>query len=1508
MQKETIEGFRLSPQQRHLWELQQNKRQQTYRVRGEILITGNLDREILKKALQNVVNRHEILRTSFHCLPGMTLPLQAIASSCEVPISEYNLSGLSPEEQEAKIAALFQQLSLLPFDFERGSLWHISLATLAQDKHLLLANFSALIADSVTLKNFTRELSLSYSACACREEQADEPMQYADIAEWQNELLESEETAIGQEYWRKLNIKSWDLLTLPWENNNSEAEFQPLVERVEIRGDLLNSLEAIAPKHKSDISAFLLTCWQILIWRLTREPNPIIGVAIDGRKYEELEHSLGLLCKYLPLQCPVQDELTFSQVRQQVELNLNEMYNWQEYFSWEESLENEKSSSFWPVCFEFQEEPKNYDNSDVSFSLVRQDACLQPFKLKLSCLRLCNSLSAEFHYDSALFAAADIKRLSEHFQAILESTVKNPEVAISQVDILSDRDRLQLLIDFNQTQKDYPKNKCVHQLFEEQAERNPDNIAVVFESEQITYRELNDRANQLAHHLQNLGVQPQVVVGICLDRSLETIVGMLGILKAGAAYLPIDPATPADRKALMLEDARVQVLITQQRLAESLPKTQVNIVCIDTDIPAVSASYTPRASSDNLAYVIYTSGSTGTPKGVAIEHGQLLNYLHSIQEKLNLPSGASFATVSTFAADLGNTAIFPALCSGGCLHIVSQERATDPEALGEYFRRHSIDCLKIVPSHLAALLTSSEAESILPRKRLILGGEAASWELIEEIRKINPDCLIFNHYGPTEATVGVLTYQVYGEELKGISETVPLGRPIANTQIYLLDSHLQPVPVGVPGELHIGGSSLARGYLNRPELTAEKFIPNPFGAPEAHLYKTGDLARYLPDGNIEFIGRIDSQVKIRGFRIELGEIEAALGQHPDIAQAVVVAREDVPGEKRLVAYFVSNQKQAPNSSEIRRFLATKLPEYMVPWAFVTLKSLPLTLNGKVDRRSLPEPDSARAKLEGTFAEPRTPAEETIAQIWGQLLEVEKVGIYDNFFELGGDSISSIRIVAKINQAGLRVTPKQLFECPTVAELAAVAGTIETTEKLLPILPIQQEFLEEKISGKCQSFLFKTDSAIAPELWQQAVQKLLDRHDILRLQFLHTESGWQQMYGSLEEIQTEPFSYIDLSALPVSEREITLERTAAELKESLNPCEGILWRVALFNQGNDRPNSLLLTIHQLVADSISWQILLEELSAAIAQLSQGQSVELPPATATFKRWSEFLQEYAKSPQIQQERDYWLAARQEVSKLPVDSPSNDRANAVLVLLDVEETRTLLQKVPAAYGTQTSEVLLTALVQTFNQWTKADSLQVDLEASGREIFAKDIDLSRTIGCFAAIFPVQLILKGISGPGEALKAIKEQVRGVPNRGAGFGVLRYLGDGAEVAAHLQALDRSQIRFNYREQFDPIVPESFAFELVESASSSLLGNRRYPIEIDGGVRENRLQLEWRYSEAAYRRTTIEKLANDFVDNLRSLAAHCQSVEAGTYTPSDFPKANLSQKDLDRFLAKINQRR
>ena len=1074
MQKQTIEGFRLSPQQQHLWSLQQNNCNQPYRVRGAILITGKLDKELLKTAVQNVVNRHEILHTNFPCLPGMILPLQVIVNPGEISLAEHNLSSLPPQEQTAKIETFFEELNRLPFDLERGTLWHICLLTLAPDKHLLLTNFSALIADSYTLTNFTRELSVFYST-EQKENLLDEPMQYADIAEWQNELLESEQATLGKEYWRKLNLEALDLLTLPWEKKNPKGEFQPQVETVKIQGNLLDNLEVITQKYQSEISTFLLTCWQILMARLTKQQNVMMGVAIDGRKYQELEQSLGLLCKYLPLNLNLENEINFSQAWQLVDTNLNEMHNWQEYFSWEEILQKDKKTSFFPVSFECQKEPANYSNSGVSFSLVQQNCCLEPFKIKLSCLRQDNSLIAEFHYDSALFESEDIKRLSESFQAVLESAVNNTECAISHLEILSDSARRQILIDFNQTQKNYPKNKCVHQLFEEQAERNPDSIAVVFENQKITYRQLNERANQLAYYLQNLGVESEIIVGICLERSLEMIVAMLAILKAGGAYLPIEPTTPKERKAVMLEDAQAKVLLTQKRLMETLPKTQANVVCIDSEIPTFSDSYTAHISAENLAYIIYTSGSTGTPKAVAIEHRQLLNYLYGIQEKLNLPAGASFATVSTFAADLGNTAIFPALCFGGSLHIISQERATNAEALAEYFRRNSIDVLKIVPSHLSALLNSPQAQFILPQKRLILGGEPVEWNLIEKIRDLSPNCLLFNHYGPTETTVGVLTYAINFDKIKADYETVPLGLPIANTQIYILDSNLQPVPIGMAGELHIGGDNLARGYLNRPETTAEKFITNVFDTqPEKRLYKTGDLARYLPDGNIEFIGRIDNQVKIRGFRIELAEIEQAIRQHPDIAEAVVVVRkEENADQKRLVAYLVPHQKQTPTHSELRNFLKAKLPDYMMPSAFVNLKTLPLTSNGKIDRQSLPAPDETPPELTQNFVAPRTNAEQLLATIWTEVLKIEKVGIFDNFFELGGHSLLATQVISRIRQTfEVELSLQSLFESPTVADLA-VAITQKQAEKvdsemLAQMLAEMEQMSEEQIKQIIQN--------------------------------------------------------------------------------------------------------------------------------------------------------------------------------------------------------------------------------------------------------------------------------------------------------------------------------------------------------------------------------------------------------------------------------------------------------
>lgn len=611
---------------------------------------------------------------------------------------------------------------------------------------------------------------------------------------------------------------------------------------------------------------------------------------------------------------------------------------------------------------------------------------------------------------------------------------------------------------------------CVQAMFEKQAECAPTRVAVVFEEQQVTYGELNARANQLAHHLLQLGVGAEVAVGLCLDRSVELIVGVLGILKAGAAYVPLDASQPPARRRMILEAAGARVLVSSSELAKDLHASVKNMVCLDAEAELLAQASTDNVSSavaaENLVYVIFTSGSTGRPKGVAVEHRQLVNYIDAIWEELALPAGSSFASVSTIAADLGNTAVFPALCKGGTLHLIAEERTTDPEGLAAYCQRHPIDCLKIVPTHLSALLAASEAADLLPRRRLVLGGEACPWNLVEKIATLAPACVVLNHYGPTEATVGAITNHVRAEDGERISETVPLGRPLANMQAYILDQQLRPVRRGVPGELYVGGAGLARGYINHADSTAEKFIPSPFSNAGERLYKTGDRARYLGDGRIEFLGRVDHQLKIRGYRIEPGEIEAVVRQHPSVRETVIQAREDEPGDMRLVAYVVPNldagleliatpqrlsQIAGSLVLDLRRLLDEKLPRYMMPSAFVLLNALPLTPNGKLDRNSLPQPARLDTELESDVP-PQTSTEEILASIWARVLKLKQVGVNNDFFQLGGHSLMAVRLFAEIEKMfGIRLPLATLFEAPTISQLAKILeGDCPSGSSLVPI--------------------------------------------------------------------------------------------------------------------------------------------------------------------------------------------------------------------------------------------------------------------------------------------------------------------------------------------------------------------------------------------------------------------------------------------------------------------------
>ena len=1498
----------LSFAQEGLWFLSQLEPNNSfYNEALALRLHGSLNIVALEKSLNKIIQRHETLRTNFAMVEGQ--PVQVIAQNLTLSVQVLDLDELPDREREMAWELKAMEQVQQPFDLTRSPLIQACVLKLTQTEHVLLLTIHHIVYDGLSEDLLVRELATFYTAY-CNDlplELPSPPIQYADFAVWQRQSLQGELLKSQLAYWKQQLSGVPALLELPTDRVRRITQtFRGASYQQVLSHELTEALMILSQRQKVTLFMTLLAVLKTLLYRYTRQSDICVGTPYASRDYPEIEQLIGLFVNTLVLRTDLSGNPSFEELLLRVREVALAAYAHADlpFEKLVEQLQPARSLSYRPLCqvrLALYSPMPQIDMEGLTVSRVAVETTTAKFDLSLYFSNIASGLIGQWEYNTDLFDATTIARMARHFQTLLEGIAANPQTRVSELPLLTEQERHQILVEWNNTFAAFP-TVCVHQLFEEQVERSPDAIAVVFEGEQLTYRELNQRANQLAHHLQHQGVGSEVLVGICVDRSLEMVVGLLGILKAGGAYLPLDPALPQENLAFRLQDAQVPILLTQKGLLKREDAQVRTVLYLDADwqLIAQESSANPQSEviPENLAYVLYTSGSTGQPKGVAIEHQQILNYLHAILDKLQLPIGASFANVSTFAADLGNTVIFPALCTGGCLHIVSTERVTDPEALAEYFRHHPIDCLKITPTHLASLLTSKASDSIIPRQCLVLGGEAASWDLIEKIQLEAPDCRILNHYGPTETTVGVLTYPVSNKQASYNSKTVPIGRPIANTQVYILDRHLQPVPIGVPGELHIGGASLARGYLNRPDLTTEKFI-NPFnGKINARLYKTGDLVRYLSDGNIEFLGRLDRQVKIRGFRIELSEVETAIASHPAVGETVVIAREDIPGHKYLAAYIVCNQKEALTSRTLREFLKEKLPSYMVPGAFIMLNALPLTPNGKVDRQALPTPDKASQELETTFVAARTSQEKLLVQIWCEVLRLQQVSIHDNFFALGGDSILGILIIAKAKQAGLQLTPRQIFKHQTIAELAAVARTTGTRKAeqgsvtgSLPLTPIQHWFFAKnlpEVHHYNQAFLLEGPPTFDSTLLQQALQQILVHHDALRLRFTKSEAGWQQFNALPDEAV--PFSQVDLSALPPNQQTEAIETTSAQLQASLNLQSGPLVRVALFHLGDYKPSRLLLVIHHLAVDGVSWRILLEDLQTAYQQLEEGCSIQLPAKTTSFKHWAFKLTEYAGSSVARKERTYWQSlSRTQITRLPLDCSEGDNTEAsartVSVSLNVEETRALLQKVPKAYGTQINDVLLTALVQVLAAWSRSNSVLVELEGHGREEILSDVDLSRTVGWFTTRFPVLLEYKPSNNLGDIIKSIKEQLDTVPNRGIGYGLLRYLSGDAAITSRLRSLPIAEVCFNYLGQFDWGMQPGSLFKLTPESvgpTGSLLGHRSHLLAINGIVVEGQLQLGWTYSENFHHLATIESLAQDYASALRSLIAHCLSPSARSY--------------------------
>ncbi|RUR75343.1 non-ribosomal peptide synthetase [Chlorogloeopsis fritschii PCC 9212] len=1013
-----------------------------YNIPTIINLTGQLNIAALTQSLNEIIRRHEILRTKFAIANEQ--PVQVIDPTVNFNLLIEDLRELSKDDIAVAAQCLTTELAQHQFDLSCQSLLRGLLLRLTDNEYKLLITFHHIIADGWSVGVFIRELAALYEAFVNGEPSPlpELPIQYIDFAYWQRQYLQPERIQTLLTYWKQKLAGKLPILDLPCDYPRSPVQtFNGAKVQLSLPKTLTEALKHLSQQEGATLFMTLLAAFKTLLYRYTGQTDILVGSPVANRNAIKTEPLIGLFVNVLVLRTDLSEQPSFRELLSRVKSTALEAYVHQDlpFEQLVEELQPERDLSHHPlfqVMFVLQNVPLPTPQlSDISLTFAEGDNGSAKFDLTVFMEDTEQGLVATLEYNTDLFNADTIHRMLGHFQTLLQGIVCYPNIGIAELPLLTEFERHQLLVEWNNTQKNYPQNLCIHQLFEQQVERTPDAIALIFDNQKLTYRELNERANKLAHYLKTLDVKPEVLVGICMQRSLEMVIGILAIIKAGGAYVPLDPTYPNERLAFMLADAQVSVLLVQPHLVEKIPTHQAQVVCTDSECQQF-AVYSPEnpiseVTPENLAYVIYTSGSTGKPKGAMNTHKGLCNRLLWMQDTYQLTATDKVLQKTPFSFDVSVWEFFWPLFTGASLVLAKPGGHQDSRYLVQLITQEKITTLHFVPSMLQVFLEEKELEKCGSIKRVICSGEALPSDLQQRFfERLNAE--LHNLYGPTEAAIDVTFWSC---QPNSHDKIVPIGRPIANTQIYILDKHLQPVPIGVGGELHIGGLGLARGYLNKPELTKEKFISSPFELGK-YLYKTGDLARYRPDGNIEYLGRIDHQVKIRGFRIELGEIEAVLGQHPQVRETVVVNREDIPKNHRLVAYVVTHSQTTFSVHELRDYLKEKLPDYMVPSAFIKLDKLPLTPNGKIDRSALPATDIQRPDLKEVYEAPNSEVERAIAKIWLEILHLEKVGVNDNFFELGGNSLLMVQVNNKLREVlHCDISVVEMFQNPTIKSLA-----------------------------------------------------------------------------------------------------------------------------------------------------------------------------------------------------------------------------------------------------------------------------------------------------------------------------------------------------------------------------------------------------------------------------------------------------------------------------------------
>ncbi|MBS1518087.1 MAG: amino acid adenylation domain-containing protein [Bacteroidetes bacterium] len=1526
--------FPLAAGQKALYFLYLNSPESTaYNVAFTVRIISELNIPALKKSFQRLLNRDQSLRCNFSIQDGK--PVQTVKGYKEIFFQETDLSGLNEAEVKNKISSYHRT----PFDLENGDVFKVFLFRISRDNYILLISVHHIACDGWSIGTMLNELKQLYDAESENINVSFPPLQkkYSDYVKFQEDFIESDNGKSQWNYWKNELSGELPYLNLTADKPRPAVQtYNGAAEYFFLDQSLVDKLKKLSKDEGVTLFVTLLSAYFVFLYKYSGQKDIIIGSPTAGRTNTEFDRIIGYFINPVAIRGGIDSKSSFrilvKEIRKKV-LNAvsNQDFPFQQLVERLSLKRDPSRSPVFQTFFGMQKVQQSdeiqelivYGNDDVKiqwgklllqpYYLTQQDG---QFDITLEFVEGHRLFSGAFKFNQDIFDKETVRNMTENFVTLLNSIVSDSSKSIRNLDLLSPEQKNILIQERNKTESGFDPLP-VQMSISNTAALYPDSTAVETDTEKLTYRELDERTDRLADYLIRKKVKPGDPVCICLERSAEMVVAIIGVLKAGAAYIPIDPAYPENRIDHMIRDSGSGLILSQKHLSDIYKDIPAEIIFIDDNkyMDAGKAGATITVSPEDPAYIIYTSGSTGLPKGVLIRHKSLSNHMNWMINEFNFDSSVCVLQKTPFSFDASVWEFYLPLLTGGKLVIAKPDGHLDTAYMKEIITGKNVNVIQMVPSLLKLLLEEPGIENCRSLNFVFSGGEALTKSLADNVFD-KLDVTLCNLYGPTEATIDS-TFHIC--KRNQMSDNIPIGRPVSNSQAYILDSDMNPVPDGTAGELYLGGINIAAGYVNNEKLTSEKFTEDKFSKNTGgKLYRTGDLAKYNKSGELVFLGRADDQVKFRGYRIELGEIETTLNSLNGIKSSIVMIREDKPGVQRLTAYLLTADKSFSDAEYCRRELRKVLPDYMIPSSFIFIDEIPYTPNGKIDKKSLPVPDDVKIS-QGIHEEPEGEIEKILTAVWKEVLGAEKISVNDNFFELGGDSIMTIQIISRANREGIRILPKQIFQFQTIAELAAVVER-KTAEAVyqgavtgeVMLTPVQKRFFEHNIQNQSlfnHSILLSVPSAVNPDNLKRSFRELLRHHDALRLRFEISGKDVKLYNNDFED--SDVLNIEDLSSYDSEEQIKKIEELSNKYNREINIAKGNLVRAVLFMTEKDSDDKLLIIIHHLCVDGISWRILLEDLFSLYGNFDKDEESELPDKTLSFKDWSIKLEKYSKSDEIKKELEYWTESSSEKpNDLKFDSPFDPAKNIVgeeeKITLEFtkEETEVILRDINKAYNTQINDILLTALILAFHKWNGDNKLLLNLEGHGREEIQSDADISRTAGWFTSVFPVLLKITEPEDTGSCIKSVKEILRGIPNNGIGFGLLKYLSDDENIRKKLSSNEEPGIVFNYLGQlnFNSDLKIEEELHLVQDP-----GNIRFQIlEIIGMVINDRMKFDFNFCRNIHEKESIESLAGYFRESMNIIISHCTGEDKKSgFTPSDFTAAGLDQQELDDLLENLN---